>query len=176
MACNLFHINYALPTKVASCQTVICFSLRGILTILLLPRLLVGRFPLTAKFQIREEVTRGTLFPGLQVNSLCIIRSWVSSPRSPFLSLRGTLVLPGLVLFVSERGQRVHYSLTLGEKFLRRERSSLHRQAAPTPLPLLLYCHGNVSALNEKQSIFLLLLLNEFFGPNSILLCSSCCH
>ena len=34
------------------------------------------------------------------------------------------------------------------------ERSCLRCQAAPTPLPLSLHCHGNVPPSNEKRSIF----------------------
>lgn len=37
-----------------------------------------------------------------------------------------------------------------------RERASPHCGAAPTPLPLSLHCHGNVSASNEKRSISLI--------------------
>lgn len=40
LAFNIFHINYALPTEAASCQVVICFSLRDVLAILLFLRLL----------------------------------------------------------------------------------------------------------------------------------------
>lgn len=38
----------------------------------------------------------------LQGNSLCDMRSWVSSPHSLFLSLTGTQILSGLVLIVSD--------------------------------------------------------------------------
>lgn len=38
-----------------------------------------------------------------QVNSLPCIKSWISSPQSPFLSLRVMLIMAGLVLSVSEQ-------------------------------------------------------------------------
>lgn len=48
----------------------------------------------------------------------------------------------------------VHYTSTCSDARWEvppeRERSSLHCQAAPTPLPLSPHCHGNVSVSNEK--------------------------
>lgn len=198
LACNLFHINYALPTKAALCQVVICLSLRDILTVLLLR--------LCLQVPIHSKVSnRCNLSPALHVSSLlghkfspksfpliighpifflaslCMSSSRYStlgdqpsahehslvdirsSPHAGEAHLQGVtrrgrgLLAPGGCWEWSwPSSSRVSCALhtpVLWLALLRRDRSSLHWQASPTPLSLSLHCHGNVSTSNEKRSI-----------------------